>query len=99
VVATIVKIAFDPSKTVDDVGQGVAALSPTQGPCVVAAVSGWLDGQMPPHGQAAPDLVAAATKLRSYLALHPATACRDLFPSRASGDGPDRPAQAGPARM
>jgi hypothetical protein len=78
VIATVVKIALDPSKTVDDVGQGVASLSPVQGPCVVAAVSTWLDGQMPPHGQAAPDLVAAASKLRAYLAKHPTTACTDL---------------------
>src|SRR6185369_13967392 len=84
VIATVVKIAMDPSKTADDVGQGVASLSPTQGPCLVAAVDSWFSKQMPTHGQAAPDLVAAVTKLRAYLAKHPATACNG-FPSRASG--------------
>jgi hypothetical protein len=81
VILTVFQIAMDPSKTIDDLGQAVSSLSPTQGPCVIAAVSKYIDGKLPTHGQASPDLVAAASKLHSYLAAHPASACNG-FPAR-----------------
>jgi hypothetical protein len=46
--------------------------------CIVQAVESYLVGKMPPNASADPRLVAAIDRLQTWLAKHPAKACREI---------------------
>ena len=70
VVATVVAIAADPNSTETDLVSAGKNFAPGQLDCAVAAVSAWLDSQVPSHGQVKLEYVAMQSKLRAYLATH-----------------------------
>lgn len=53
----------------------VKDFAPGQGSCIMQAIMSWLKGLAPQHGQPAPNLMVAISRIQIYLSAHPAGIC------------------------